>query len=366
MFHLFNRIYLEHEKRYHTKHDFLLVYEKEGQHPIARTSTFPFPPVPSFETHLNEKFEGSVEKFWIDLVTKPKEKKFFLFVDTVLFLKLKLQFWKSIFEELSVEDAYKLYKFDYLDSTLKRFMYRNQVGSFYNDEETPLIPLIEFAQDYETVTVIECLANMHKGAVSFEYVLGDFFFDKNSLYALSFRTKLKNLSWKIWFNDMEILKSELINSFYDIHRVVPEFRFSIDEVESVEANIKAQPKLKWILDPEFHDENIDYVRDNYDPKIFIELAKSFREFWDLKIISDDPNILQKVEIQDKILPTSKIFNDQYFELLDENIEKNMGCLFVDEYLRDKANQLLPSFIYEKIRNGLTDELKFLQLRRGSH
>ena len=366
MYHLFNRIYLDHEKRYHTNHDFTLVYEKEGAHPISRQSSFPFPAVPSFRSYLKEKFNGSEEDFWKDLIMKPSTKKYFLFVDSNLLLNLKLQFWKSIFENLEAENAYKLYKFDCMDSTLKRFMYRNRVGSFYDSSNEERIDYEEFKSRFEKTVTIKCLSEMDKSEVSFEYLLGDYFFNKNSQYSFAFRSKLKDLSWKIWFNDMEILKSELINSFYDINRVVPSFQFSLDDFSNLENMIIGHPQLKWMLDPEFHDENIDYVKNNYDPDLFIQLAKSFRDLWDLKILSNDPEILSKVQIQDKILPTEKLFKEQYFELLEENVEKNMGCLFVDEYLRDKANQILPSFIYEKIRNGSTEELQFLMLKRGTH
>lgn len=367
MFHLTGRIYLEHEKWYNSKHDHVVLYENESNHPAARSVNFEFAKIPGFQTVLNEKHEGSEQQFWINILNHARNKKFVLFVDSSLYLKFQTQYWKSIFEDLSVENAYRLHKLFHVDKKLKKFLHTDRADAVaYDIDDNPFLNFEDFAKIYNEAPLIDAFVNLNKGDISFEYLLGNYFFDKNSPYAAAFKTKLKKLCWKIWFNDMEILRSELINSFYDIKRVITGINFNIEDIQSVDRVLTLEPSLRWMLDPDFHEGNIDYVRDNYNPELLINLAESFRESWDLKFLTDDPEIIKKVKIQDHILPTKKIFEEKYLELLEENIQKNFGCRFVDEFLRNKANQVLPCLIYDKVRNNETEQLAFLKLRRGQH
>lgn len=367
MFHLFNRIYLEHEKWYSSKYEYLFLFQSGGKHPLSRTVDFPFEEIPTFQHYLDDHCSGSEETFWQELINKPRKKKFVLYVDSELYFQFQLQYWKSIFENLSVKDAYELHKFYYLDRHLKKYLFHDRGDVTHSDfEENSFLNFSEFADRFDKVPVIEALALMHKGNVSFEYLLGDYYFDKKSKYAAAFQTKLKNLCWKIWFDDIEILRSEIINAFYDIKKVIPTAQFSLDDVISVDQFIRSEPCLSWILDKNFNEDNIDYIKDTYSQDVFIEFPKKFRQAWDLRISSTDPKILEKITIQDYHLPTEQLFEGKYIEILEDNIQKNFGCRFVDETLRNKANQLLPCFVYDKVRSGKTEELKFLKLRGSSH
>lgn len=367
MFHFTGRIYLEHEKWYNSKYDHEILYTETSNHPAARTVNFDFAKLPSFKEVVDEKYEGSEQTFWEKTLAQAKNKKFVIFADSALYLRFQAQYWKSIFEDLSAENAYRLHKFYYQDKKLKQFLYVDRAGAKAHDiDDNPFLSFEDYAKVYNEAPIIDAFAQLNKGDVSFEYLLGNYFFDKKSPYAPAFKTKLKNLCWKIWFNDMEILRSELINSFYDINKVIPSVHLDIEDVTSFEEIFKKEPKLRWMQDPDFNEDNIDYVRDTYDSETLEDLAKSFRDNWDLKILSEDKEILSKIKIQDHILPTKKVFEEKYLELLDENIQKNFGCRFVDEFLRNKANQLLPCMIYDKARTNQTDQLSFLKLRRGQH
>lgn len=367
MFHLTGRIYLEHEKWYNSKYDHVVLYETESNHPAARTVNFEFAKIPNFQTILDEKHAGSEQTFWVNTLNHAKQSKFVIFVDAALYLKFQAQYWKSIFEELSTEDAYRLHKLYYVDKKLKKFLHTDRADAkAYEINDNPLLSFEDYSKIYNEAPLIDAFVQLNKGDISFEYLLGNYFFDKKSPYASAFKTKLKKLCWKIWFNDMEILRSELINSFYDIKKVIPSIQLNIEDIASVEKVLTLEPSLRWMQDPDFHEGNIDYVRDNYDPSLLENLATSFRDSWDLKILSDDLDILNKIKIQDHILPTRKVFEEKYLELLEENIQKNFGCRFVDEFLRDKSNQLLPGFIYDKVRTSQVDQLSFLKLRRGQH
>lgn len=367
MFHLTGRIYLEHEKWYNSKYDHLLLFENESNHPAARHVNFEFAKIPNFQTVLDQKHGGSEQQFWVDTLNHARNKKLVIFVDSALYLKFQCQYWKSIFEDLSTEDAYRLHKMYFLDKKLKKFLHTDRADAKATDtNDNQLLSYEDFAKIYNETSLIDAFVQLNKGDVSFEYLLGNYFLDQQSPYAPAFKTKLKNLCWKIWFNDMEILRSELINSFYDIKKVIPTIQFDIEDVASVDKIFINEPLLRWMQDPDFHDGNIDYVRDNYDPELLEKLATSFRDSWDLKILSDDLDILKKIKIQDHILPTKKVFEERHLELLEENIQKNFGCRFVDEYLRDKSNQLLPAFIYDTVRTNKFEKLSFLKLRRGQH
>lgn len=360
MFHLFNRVYIEHERWFTSHNEHFLIHLNGGEHPAARKAGLKLA-VPSLDEFLRDSFDGNIENFWSCLIDQPVDKTFMVFTDQAVYDRLQIQFWKSIFEKNSVEDIYRHYKFFYLDRRLKRFA-SMEYQIRYEDSEyrETLMPFEEFKNLYESLPVVNELVSMDKESLSFEYLLANYFLDPNSAYGGAFLDKLENLSWKSFFDNIDILRGEILNSFYDVCRILPGAKIDFDNVEAVEAYILSEPKLKWISDKQFSDRNRKYVLKNYKKDDFLTLTRVMAKHWLINPDITDEQVEKYLGFEDHYQLINCVFDGNFEKLLEMSIAKNFGCIFVSDDMSDKANQILPLFIYDKVRNKKLDELEFLR------
>lgn len=350
MFHLFDNVYLEHESRYSTKYYHYVLSSQGMKHPALRHTEGHIHNVIPFERFLKDDFGGSEEIFWNSIVENPKNRKLVLFVDDELLLRFQLAYWKSILKNPSVDNIYQLYSYHSLDTKLKRYLYVEESLTHNPDYQLPDPFKKEvIAEMVNAISPIEVFQKMDKSRVGFELLLANHFLSEK--YRSSFMERLKELSWRAWFDDVEILRSEIINSFYDLKRIFPDASSVLPDVKLTEHFILSEPKLSWVLDPRFGDRDIDYVKKTYSKEMFMELGESI-----LKFMEGKDN-----KVEEHILPTEYVFEDRYEELLQKNINKRFGCLFVNDQLKQKTNQLLPLLVYEKVRENKVSELSFMEL-----
>lgn len=357
MIHLFRKVYLVHEGLYHSEADSIALQSSQKAHPLARKLNLQVNPAPAFDEWLRTTHAGSSESFWKALLEQDSSKLFNVFVDGPLLVRLLIEFWKSIFPSAGPADLYRLFGFTVLDIRLKAF----QVGGYplfslqeFN-REVSYLPVEDFAQRLESAPVIECLRSADKGDFSFEFLLADHFGAPDSRYLSGFRRKLEMLSWKLWFGDVEILRSEILNALYDVSKLVPGLKLPFEGGMQIEAELLREPRLAWMLDDRFSEDHVDYVKARYPKEIFIELYDRMNGAWGLWDSSKRPDPAAAGSVHD-ILPTEYVYEGRYEEFLMTNIRKGFGCVFISDRLRLKANQLLPSFVYQKVREGRTAEL----------
>lgn len=358
MVHLFHKVYLMHESFYNTDADQVILLDQPREHPITRTYGIEAGQLPVYSELLEKSFNGSEEEFWSSLLKKDPRKRFNIFADREIQLRLLLQFWKSIFKNPEVDFLYRLYSLLVLDARLKSFLQRDVqfVSAKYLRDQVHFIDKETFGKMYEEAKAIDCLVRMDKSDLSFEYLLADFFRDKNSEYRDAFNNRLQNLSWRAWLNDMEILKGELLNSFYEIHKIVPDGHFDFTEPFDIEAGIRSHPYLSWMLDEKFNDQNVDYIKRTYNKEIFIGLYKNLLTI-DLEAIGATPTERKALIIDDdQIVQTECVFEGRYQDYLMHDIERGFGCIFTNDHLMHKSNQLLASYIYDCVRKKATINL----------
>lgn len=350
MFHLFDNVYLENEKRFFSKHHHYLLFSEDRMHPAARYMDGDFPKIHSMKEVLKEHFNESEEIFWEKITENPKERKLILFADDEIFFKLKIVYWKSILKNPSPENLYQLYMYDSLDRKLKRYQYVGDGLAKHNEQEIE-IPLNKevFREKVEDILPAKALEKLDKSRVGFELLLANYFF--SGRFKDAFLNRLKELSWRAWFDDLEILRSEIINSFYDIKRAFPSTSSIFTDANLMDHVILSEPKLSWILDSKIGERDIEHVRKTYSKEMFMELGETILKFMEGK----------NNNVEEHILPTKYVFEDRYEELLKNNIAKNFGCLFVNDQLKRKSNQLLPLLVYEKVRENKIPELSFMEL-----
>jgi hypothetical protein len=362
MFHLFNKVYLEHEKWFSTKYESVILANGDLPHPVTRLSGFKAVNVPKFKEYIQSEFSGEEDNFWKSLINQNPNIGYNIFVDQSLFDQLMLTYWKNIFKDLDVENAYLLYKFNFLNEKLKRYNRIDRADNIPSDWENNIpMTLEKFSPLFASAPRIPSLLKLDKGSVSFEYLMANYFFQPDGPCTEKFLRKLKDFSWQVWFSDVEIMRGEIINSFYDIRRIIPDADLDILSIESVENFIHTEPKLKWLLDPDFNINNLSYVIKTYPKEVFVELAQAMHQCWGFKYKLEEPQFENKTYENDYILPTTYVFEGRYVDFLMKSINESFGCVFVNDSLLDKANQLLPLFIYEKVRSAKIEDLKFLRL-----
>lgn len=350
MFHLFDNVYLENEKRFFVKHHHYLLFSEHREHPAARYMEGPLLPIHPMQEMLDEQFNGSEEIFWKTITENPKERKLILFADDELFFRFKIAYWKSVLKTPTLENLFQLYMYDSLDRKLKQFSYVGD-GLAINNENINVTPLSkeDFFKQAEAISSIKAFTDLDKSRVGFELLLANYFLTGN--YKSAFLDRLKVLSWRAWFDDVEILRSEIINSFYDMKRIFPAVSSTFTDANMTEHFILSEPRLSWILDPQISERDIEYVRRTYSKEIFIELGETVLRFMEGK----------NNNVEEHILPTKYVFEDRYEELLEKNIAKSFGCLFVNDQMKRKSNQLLPLLVYEKVRENKISDLSFMEL-----
>jgi hypothetical protein len=171
--------------------------------------------------------------------------------------------------------------------------------------------------------------------------------------------KIEDLSWDIFLDNMNILKSEILTSLYDIKQLIPDARIDFLRPDSVKDFLMTEKKLKWIVDPQFNVGEKDYIVSHYGKDLFIDILKTMKVCMDYGGQTSLTSFQNSRE-EEYIEIVSYIFEGKFLELLEWNVNKGFGCLFLScEELR--YNFLLPLFVYEKRRERKPESLRFMKL-----
>ena len=359
MFHLFNNIYLEHDSRYHTRDEHIILNYISTNHPMSKTFNIEFDHPPTFDEILKTKHNDDIDNFWTWLLDKKEE--FVIFADSVIFHQLQIQLWKSVFPKSTSESIFNLYQFFLNDYHLKKFLYSDGRLSITTNLNRPYYfdDFSNFNSQYITIQKSEALSNMDKGMLSFEYLMANFAYNPLSKYREDFINRVEKLAWKSWFNDMNALKTDIIGCFYDIQTLIPEINVHNKNSQEILETIASDKNLQWITDTKFNEYNITYIKRTYPAKVICDLIKNVNSIWGVSFNqfkdTNGPIAFDQIQF------TTLLYEGKYLEILDRDVLKGFGCFFVNDKIIDKANLLFSSFLYEKIREKQTSELKTYQL-----
>lgn len=362
MLHLFNKVYLKHESMFETTSESIMARSERKAHPLAFLVSFEGAELPSFEEMLKDRYENSFDKFWTDLISISPDKKYSVFVDSKVLLELSLQYWKSIFKNPNVESLYRLYSFSILDNKLKSYLLKDsQVSSKKRfNESLHYISKEEFTEVFNNTPVIQCLVDLDKSVLGFENLLANYFATSSSKYKDAFKERLGDLAWASWFDDVQILRSELLTGFYDLNKLLPELKLDLSAPVSIEEEILKNKHLAWMLDPKFEESNMDYILRKYSKDIFVDLNKVMvfaKGASHKKELLTDNQLFFNYQVH----LTNLVFDEKFEEFLKQDIEDGFGCQLINDHLQHKANQLFVSFVYDKVRMNELDILKDYEL-----
>jgi hypothetical protein len=363
VFHLFNKVYLKHESLYNSSNAGLIACADKSQHPISRIMGIETAVMPTFDEILQQQYNNDIENLWESLLKQSPNTRFDFLVDAKILSQITIQYWKSIFKNPDLESIYKLHKFFVLDSRLKSFIFNDfsshSRSDFYNSIK--FLSKNDFTELYEKTQVSTVLNSVKKDAFGFEYLLADYFNNPKTRYQKAFKEKVRSLAWKKWANDAEVLKADILNDFYNIKKLVPTIDIQFEAITEVEKHLTNDPNLNWMLDENFNEHNPDYIRRNYSKDIFVNLYRNLFVTWPGG--TESLNSLPSAEVfsDDQMALTNLVFDEDFDEFLRKDIARGFGCLLTSDHLRQKSNQIFVSYLYEKIRNKQTDELKHYEL-----
>jgi hypothetical protein len=345
MFHLTNKSYLEYDFKFTLQYPYAVASDRWSEHPLVDVNHEAAKQEPSFPELLENEYENDLEK---------KTHKFVLYVDPDTFLNLQIQYWKSLYKGISLEDTYFLYK-TYVESVrLNSYIFMESqwepASMAWSKEnilsEVKLVDFTKFKLMFNKVESVKAIENMDKRRVSFEYLLIDYFADENSPYRLELLDRVKKLTWDNWLDELEHLKYEILSGALDAHKLDPNIETNVG---SIEEGLSKSDILSWTVDPLFN-ENVDYIRQTYDHRIFVPCWQRLADQWGVGY--DDMDELNEL-----------INSDNYEELLRRDIARGYGCSYTRTRFMNKANQVLATWCYERVRQGDIPILKRFSLTR---
>jgi hypothetical protein len=341
MFHLFNSVYLHFDFNFEPAgKDFILASDIYGNKPmITVQNNEVYQSQPSFEDLIKYPFNGDEENFWTNLIAR--NKKVVVYVNPSQLYKLQTKYLKSIFKHASIQDLHRIHV-SFIESTRLRSYFEASTGPDIRKHKTlttinPL-SLEQFEELYNSTEVSKALQSLDKTTLSFEYLLADYVYNKNSQYKSALLAKSEVMIWDNWFNELEYLRYETIFGSLDLNKLDPNIELGIGTIEEALAQSEL---LKWIVDPDFA-YNREYIKTNYD-------YKTFSSLWD--------KIYSLYGVSEDMSETNELINtDMYEELLNRDINRGFGCTYTGEMFKEKANHVFASYCYNIARTNDTSSL----------
>lgn len=364
MFHIANKVYLDFETRLNTYDDFIIVSQS-----LAQTEYVPSPSggkplivASSWEELLGKHFNNDLEMFW-QYVTERGDVTY-IYTDPRTYYSLQIQLWKSIFQNDSLKLAYDLHRFHLLNLHLRT--HRHLIYDRLNLDQEFLLynPLTkgDVEKIYDVTTVSPTLANLPREMLSFEYVLGDFFFDRDTQYKDVAIQKLEYFFWKYWVERQEKAKCDALNALFDIDQLVPNepLNFTVDDLSNIHDKLDQNSYLSWMVDPYFNTSNVNYVRHAVDLGKQRTLIKNMCEaegFTEqhMDIIPPDKFVqLRHLTGADK--------KDVLNALIDDELSRNYPHFMKSVSTVKKTNTLLISYIWALAKAKAMNKLKAFKLK----
>jgi len=349
VFHCLRRVYVEDTERRPrellAKRAPVLVFEPSSGRVLEEA--------PSFEAFLDRR-GGRWERLlleWDESGTKRV-----LFVDRFSRLRVQAALWKAVLEETSSENLAWLHETANKDERLKA----NPLGFSFNHARGPSRPARldrgEAAEAAASVPPIE--VPCRPDAIGFEYLLASFLGERRGPYRDAFLRKIELFSWEQILQEFGVIRAQVINGLYnDINLLLPEGH-KIDPSEDVEYQIPNNRYLSWLLDENLDYDNIDYVRCNYDLSIFATLYDNWIRY--RAPVGRTPE--EEVSLDNLSWITDAIQRGEWELLFDKNLQRNFGCVYVDNAMLPKANQVWTGLLYREHNEGGDRVRRRLQLK----
>lgn len=335
-------------------------------HPISRLANRDIGASSEWGDYLAQNFEGQENLFWKHLIDYPAKRPFVVFCDSELFHRLQLSYWRNIFAEPTAQTLFDLYNYYRLDSQLKSHLLHMRRGKILKETfgYYPERSFEDFSLSYDAAESISALLWLDKGMVSFEYLLAHYAVEPDSAYGKSLIAKVRSLAWKRWFNDIESLKSELLNCALDWSKMFPDLKEGLALIPELTTLLDTDPRFRWITDEDFNGDNLRYLLGTYPKQVFLDIIqKRDNVAQTVGIVAPNGKIERREFVNlDVVEQTNCLFDNEIERLLDYDVNRGFGCIFVADQLQSRSNQVFASLLYSAIRNRKLEELARFRLK----
>ncbi|MFN8847744.1 MAG: hypothetical protein ACK5V3_16580 [Bdellovibrionales bacterium] len=361
MFHLFDRVYLDHHANLNSKHTLLILSKDSGPHPLSKALNRQFENIESFESFLSQHHEGDIELFWTDLTRKDPNKRFILFCDQVLFLELMIQFLKSLYSSENNHHLFFIYNLYRKDYQLKSMIthVRGEPRVLSNLDLFPNYTFEEFCNLANGLPVSSILQSLSKEKVSYEHVLGAHLNEPEDMnFEDAIKKKVLFFGWRTFCNEINGLKSEISRSLTNIHLVFPGLKY--DENENPLDYCKAHPELSWIFDPMIKPEFANHIKKTYASYFFPRIQLYlFRQ--QLQDFFGDNYHFDALKPEGDINRINYLFNSDFKKILELDMKRGLGSSFFKGETFFNTNHLLINHLYNLRLENNSEKLKPFKL-----
>lgn len=360
MFHLFNKVYLDHDQHVSSKYSQIVLSEIEKPHPVSKIIGREVGYIPAFEGYLSEFCNNSIEVFWEQQLKQSSGKRFVVYADDSIFFKLLLQYWKSIFENPSSEFLFKLYQ-NYrhnhlLKALLGRDFAENNLG--INKDLFKKMSFEEFDKMASEVSPVSTLRSHNKEVLSYEYLIADYILNPDTINKEALKNRILNLAWINWCHDIHDMRSQIINCLPRLNFLNLDLKY--EELDRPELFFQSHPDLSWVTDQNIKPENSNYIIRTYRPELFSR-TQSLLDKFDLIEIFKDGAIADDFHINNYLEKSGDLFSSDFQRLLKRDISRGIGSAFFKGESFFDANHYLINHVYSCARSGQTEALKDFKL-----
>lgn len=331
MFFLFRHIYLSHSIFLSDYQNNLIIYDRKKSKEIDRFKS---------KENFEQKNSSSLLE---ELTSNPNS--ITIYMGEKDFIKTQIEFWKSCLNKPSVKNLYWLHKNYIKDLRLKT------VGSFYNIRHIEKIrtlrpiPIDHFEKIYsecEPKTLLPV-----KDSLGFEYLLASYLSKNNQQWSNIFFTKIAYFSWRQIIQEFAVVRNQLLNALHNnINPSLPK-KYKLDYKLDIEAQLYSNPYLSWMTDINFREDNITYIKNNYDINIIAELYDNWIKYRRPMTRNEG----DEFKLDNLTWITRAIQNEDWKLLFEQNLNRDFGCIYVDNWLIPKANQVWTGAIYREVNHN---------------
>jgi hypothetical protein len=172
------------------------------------------------------------------------------------------------------------------------------------------------------------------------------------------KKKLEYFCWEQIIQEISVIRQEVNLLIYNhkINRFLPS-EFQIDHNEDIEIQIYNNPFLSWLFDSEYRFSNIEYFKRSID----LVPITHFYDSWMLaRAFSDNEKVDHSFDNLKWI--TEAIKKGDWISLLNANLQRNFGCVYLDNTMIEKGNQVLASALLRDHAKGTLETAKRLCLK----
>jgi hypothetical protein len=210
---------------------------------------------------------------------------------------------------------------------------------------------------WDMVTISEKTFVIKPEFLSFENILASYLMWPDLVMPV-IKKKLEYFCWEQIIQEISVIRQEVNLLVYNhkINRFLPS-EFQIDHNEDIEIQLYNNPFLSWLFDSEYRFSNIEYFKRSID---LVPITHFYDSWMLVRAFSDNEKVDHSFDNLKWI--TEAIKKGDWIALLNANLQRNFGCVYLDNTMIEKGNQVWASALLRDHAKGTLETAKRLCLK----